>query len=333
VNVAHIDFQALLVEESDGNRFTRRVTTRSTDALPDGEVLIAVEYSSLNYKDALSATGNRGVTRRYPHTPGIDAAGVVADSAVESFKPGDRVIVTSYDLGMNTSGGFGQYVRVPAAWVVPMPQGMTPRTSMQLGTAGLTAGLSVERLFHNGVQPDQGEVLVTGATGGVGCMAVAILAKLGYRVVAVSGKAEAQSFLIQLGAEAVISREAAIDTSGKPLVKGRWAGVVDTVGGDMLATAIKATQLHGTVTCCGNVASPKLATTVFPFILRGVSLVGIDSQNCDMPLRQSVWQHLADDWQPRDMDQMAQEVPLTELDPYIDTILKGQLKGRVVVKL
>ena len=331
--MTQIDFQALLVEETGDNQFSRRIATRSTDTLPDGEVLIAVQYSSLNYKDALSATGNRGVTRNFPHTPGIDAAGVVAESTVDAFKPGDTVIVTSYDLGMNTSGGFGQYVRVPAAWVVPMPADMSPRESMQYGTAGLTAGLSIERLQHNGVQPDNGEILVTGATGGVGCMAVAILAKLGYRVAAVSGKPEAQSFLTGLGATSVISREEAIDTSGKPLIKGRWAGVVDTVGGDMLATAIKATQLHGTVTCCGNVASPKLATTVFPFILRGVSLFGIDSQNCLMPLRESIWQHLASDWKPGALDDMTTQIPLAELDPYIDAILKGQVKGRMVVDL
>ncbi len=325
-------FKALVVTESGEKQFTRSICEKSVDDLPDGDVLVKVNWSSLNYKDALSSIGNRGVTRKYPHTPGIDAAGVVEESRSSSFKPGDRVIVTSYDLGMNTSGGFGQYIRVPADWVVPLPSGMGLRESMISGTAGFTAGMSVFALTHC-VRPEQGEILVTGATGGVGSLAVAILSKLGYSVVAVSGKADAADFLTGLGARRMVSRSEVADTSGRPLLKGLWAGVIDTVGGDILATAIKSTDQHGAVTCCGNVASPDLPLTVFPFILRGVSLFGIDSQNCPMPHRVQVWQKLAADWKPAQLESLCHEISLNELDENIDLILKGGQKGRVVVNL
>jgi putative YhdH/YhfP family quinone oxidoreductase len=204
---------------------------------------------------------------------------------------------------------------------------------MIYGTAGFTAGLSIFRMQANGVTPDQGAVLVTGASGGVGSLAVSILVRLGYQVSAVTGKAEGQQFLQDLGVGEMISREAACDTSGRPLLKGRWAGVIDTVGGDILATAIKSTHLHGVVTCCGNVASPTLNTTVFPFILRGVSLLGIDSQNCPMVIRRQIWQKLAGDWKVSDLKQVATEIPLEALEAHIGLILKGGQKGRVVVRL
>lgn len=325
-------FKAMWVEEIERNRFKRTIIERTTDDLPDGDVLIRVRYSSLNYKDALSAVGNRGVTRKYPHTPGIDAAGTVEESRVDAVKAGDEVIVTSYDLGMNTPGGFGQYIRVPAAWVVPRPDGLSLRESMAFGTAGFTAGLSIHYLTH-GVSPDRGEILVTGATGGVGSLSVAMLAKLGYSVTAATGKTDAADFLKAIGARDIISRSASLDTSEKPLLKGRWAGVVDTVGGEILATAIKSTDLHGTVTCCGNVASPKLSITVFPFILRGVRLIGIDSQNCPMDTRVRVWNKLAAEWRPANLDRMVREIPLADLDENIDIILKGGQKGRVIVNL
>ncbi len=325
-------FKAMWVEETGKNQFARTITQRSVDDLPEGEVLVRVRYSSLNYKDALSAVGNRGVTRRYPHTPGIDAAGVVEESAAEGITPGQEVIVTSYDLGMNTPGGFGQYIRVPAAWVVKRPESLTLRESMIYGTAGFTAGLSLYYLSHT-IPPERGEILVTGATGGVGSLAVALLAASGYHVVAATGKTAEKSFLKEIGAREVISREAAIDTTGKPLLKARWAGVVDTVGGDILATAIKSTDMHGTVTCCGNVASPDLPINVFPFILRGVRLIGIDSQNCPMETRQKVWEKLAGAWRPAGLDRLAKEIGLAALDENIGLILKGGQKGRVVVNL
>jgi putative YhdH/YhfP family quinone oxidoreductase len=272
------------------------------------------------------------VTKRYPHTPGIDAAGIVEESLSDSFAPGDKVIVTSYDLGMNTSGGFAEYIRVPAAWVVPLPEDLTLRESMIFGTAGFTAGMSIFAMTER-ITPDAGEVLVTGATGGVGSMALAILAKLGYSCVAVSGKAEAAAFLKNLGATRIISRVEATEGSGKPLLKGLWAGVVDTVGGDILATAIKSTDLHGVVTCCGNVASPELPLNVFPFILRGVTLFGIDSQNCPMNHRRQVWQKLASEWKPDQLPEMAREVTLEGLEQEIQAILQGKQVGRVIVRL
>jgi len=324
-------YKALVVRETSEGQFVRGIESCDIAALPPGEVLVQVHYSSLNYKDALSATGNRGVTRRFPHTPGIDAAGEVIESNHADFTPGDEVIVTSYDLGMNTAGGFGAYIRVPAGWVVKKPADLTLKDSMILGTAGFTAGLSVMKLVEGGVQPENGDVLVTGATGGVGSLAVAILATAGYTVVAASGKVKDHPFLTDLGARQVIDRDKARDESGRPLLKALWAGVVDTVGGDYLATAIKSAAPWSIVTCCGNVASPKLETTVFPFILRGVTLCGIDSQNCPMPLRRAVWQKLAGPWKPNDLDALCSEVDLEGLDAKIDAILKGQLKGRTVV--
>ena len=325
-------FKALVVAEAGEKKFTRSIEEKTLDDLPAGGVLIRVHYSSLNYKDALSATGNRGVTRKYPHTPGIDAAGVVVESADVAFKIGNQVLVTSYDLGMNTPGGYGQYIRVPADWVLPLPTGLSLRESMIFGTAGFTAGMSVSALTAR-IRPEDGEILVTGATGGVGSIAVAILAGIGYSVVAVSGKPEAHDFLTGLGALRVIGREEAIDGSGRPLLKGCWAGVIDTVGGDILATAIKTTHPSGIVTCCGNVASPDLPLTVFPFILRGVCLQGIDSQNCPMDQRQRVWEKLAGDWKIKQLEGLCREIGLEELEENIAVILQGRQRGRVVVNM
>ncbi len=267
-----------------------------------------------------------------PHTPGIDAAGVVVESSVAEIKNDDLVIVTSYDLGMNTAGGFGQYIRVPADWVVGLPEGLSLQESMIYGTAGLTAGMSVKRLVDS-IKPDDGDILVTGATGGVGSVAVAILAKLGYSVVAVSGKPDAGEFLKKLGAAKVITRTQITEGSHRPLLKTQWAGVVDTVGGEILAAAIKGCCPLAVVTCCGNAASPDLPITVFPFILRGVSLVGIDSQNCPMAERLKVWKKLAGPWKIEGLKEMSTEVSLDELDEKIITILKGGVKGRTVVNL
>ncbi|UCG13988.1 MAG: YhdH/YhfP family quinone oxidoreductase [Deltaproteobacteria bacterium] len=326
-------FKALVVEETPDGRFVRKITDKALDDLPEGEVMVRVRYSSLNYKDGLSAIGNRGVTKNYPHTPGVDAAGVVAESSSEDFQPGDEVIVTSYDLGMNTSGGFGQYIRVPASWVVPLPTNLTLRESMAYGTAGLTAAFCIYRLMDYGITADQGDILVTGATGGVGSFAVAILAKAGYEVVAVSGKVAEKKFLTELGAKEVIARDEAVDTTGKPLLKGRWAGVVDTVGGDILSTAIRSTKLHGAVTCCGNVASPELPLNVYPFILRGVTLIGIDSQSCPMSLRRRTWEKIANEWKLDNLDRQTTDCSLEQLNHEIDRILEGQQKGRVIVNL
>ncbi|MDH3899132.1 MAG: YhdH/YhfP family quinone oxidoreductase [Deltaproteobacteria bacterium] len=324
-------FKAMVVQEKTDGTYTRRIAEKSLDDLPAGEVLVRVHYSSLNYKDGLSATGHRGVTKNYPHTPGVDAAGVVEESLSEAFQPGDEVIVTSYDLGMNTPGGFGQYIRVPAGWVVPLPENLSPKESMAYGSAGLTAGFCIFKLQEHAITPERGEILVTGATGGVGSFAVAMLAKIGYQVVAVTGKIDEKQFLIDLGAKEVISRDAATDISGKPLLKGRWAGVVDAVGGEILSTAIRATKLHGAVTCCGNVASPDLPINVYPFILRGISLVGIDSQSFPMTFRRQTWEKIATDWKLDNLDRQTSVCSLEELDSEIDLILAGKQKGRVIV--
>jgi acrylyl-CoA reductase (NADPH) len=327
------EFQALVITESDDKTFLRTIESRGIDDLPTGDVVVQVLYSSLNYKDVLSATGNRGVTRKYPHTPGIDAAGIVAQSASPDFVPGDRVIVTSYDLGMNTAGGFGQFIRVPAGWVVPLPDGLSLREAMIYGTAGFTAALSVWRMTANGVNPGDGDIIVSGATGGVGSIAVSILSKIGYSVTAVNGVVDETVYLKQIGAKNVISIEEAADDGGKPMLKGRWAGGIDTVGGNLLATTIKATNPGGTVTCCGNVASPDLPLNVFPFILRGITLIGIDSQNCPMPARRQAWGKIASEWKIDWLENLTTETSLGELDGKIEQMLQGKHKGRTIVKM
>lgn len=327
------EFKALVITENADHQFLRSVEKKTVEDLPEGDVLVQVMYSSLNYKDVLSATGNRGVTRNYPHTPGIDAAGIVAESADHNFQPGDEVIVTSYDLGMNTAGGFGQYIRVPAGWVVPLPTGLTLRDAMIYGTAGFTAALSVHQLIESGIRPEDGDILVSGATGGVGSMAVSILSKSGYSVTAVNGKIDATDYLKEIGAKAVISIEAATDTSGRPMLKSLWAGAVDAVGGDLLATTIKSMKNGGTVTCCGNVASPDLPLNVYPFILRGVTLSGIDSQNCPMPLRRKVWEKIASDWKIDGLETMTTEVPFEALDQRIELMLQRKHRGRTIIRM
>lgn len=332
MTMKNIVYKALVVEEAEENVFTKRVKDTELDTLPAGDVIVRVKYSSLNYKDALSASGNRGVTREYPHTPGIDAAGTVIESSVHGLTEGQPVVVSGYDLGMNTPGGFGQYIRVPAGWVMKLPPGLNMKESMIFGTAGFTAGMSVDRI-SDAVRPEDGEIVVTGATGGVGSIAVAILSKLGYAVVGVSGKEDANAFLTKLGAREIISRKIFAEGSGRPLLKARWAGVVDTAGGEILAAAITSTRPLGLVTCCGNVASPELPLTVFPFILRGVTLAGIDSQNCPMALRKRIWKRLAAEWKIAALDEIYREVTLAALPDEIEKMLKGQQKGRVIVNL
>jgi acrylyl-CoA reductase (NADPH) len=326
-------YKALVVEEASPNTYTREIKTRTIKELPQGDLLVRVHYSSLNYKDALSASGNRGVTRNYPHVPGIDAAGVVEESSSKDFNPGDQVIATGFDLGMNISGGYGQYIRIPAGWALHCPQQLSLRESMIYGTAGFTAAQSVNRLVNFPVLPEQGKILISGATGGVGSIAVSIMAKLGYTITAVSGKPEAKDFLIRLGAGEIISRQEASGNSDKLLFKEKWAGVIDTVGGEILATAIKSTAYGGAVTCCGNVASPELPLSVYPFILRGVSLLGIDSAKCPIHIRQKIWQKLAGAWKLENLDSLVTECRLSELSAIIEKMLHGQQTGRVIVNL
>ena len=325
-------FKALVVTEVD-NRFVRRIQGRQLDELPPGDVLVKVHYSSLNYKDALSATGNRGVTRKFPHVPGVDASGVVQESSVDDFKPGDNVVITGNDLGSNTDGGFSEFVRVPSEWVVKLPDSLSLRESMIIGTAGYTAGLSVLKLMQHDVTPEKGPVLVTGATGGVGCIALAILAKVGFHVMAATGKIDARQFLLNLGAKEILTREQVLDTTNKGLLAGRWAGVVDTVGGPLLDSAIRQTKLEGAVASCGNVTSGELRTSIYPFILRGVALLGINSAFTPMTVRRTVWNRLATDWKLDSLERIVTEVPLERLDPHFDTILRGGVKGRILVRI
>ena len=326
-------FRALVVSRTGEKTYSREVTERTISDLPEGEVLVRVRYSSLNFKDGLSCIGNPGVTRNYPHTPGVDASGEVVESSDSRFKVGDSVIVTGYDLGMNTSGGFGQYIRVPADWVVPLPQELSFKDAMIYGTAGYTAALSVHALQKYGVTPEQGEIAVTGSTGGVGSVAVALLAHLGYNVVASTGKKDETEFLQDLGAAEIIGREDVNDESKKPLLRERWAGAVDTVGGTTLASLLKATKRGGAVAATGLVASSDLPTTVFPFILRGVSLLGIDSGFTPTNLRREIWSKLAGVWKFPQLEQLTIDCTLETLDPEIDKILAGGQRGRVVVDL
>lgn len=326
-------FRALRSEKTEQGFITTLVDT-DISALPAGDVLIRVEWSSLNYKDALSACGKPGVTRQYPHTPGIDAAGVVVEASDGPWKAGDRVIVTGYDLGMNTSGGYGQFIRVPADWAVKLPDSMDLRYAMLLGTAGMTAALCVESLLDTGLSPDQGEVLVTGASGGVGAVAVALLAKLGFTVIAGSGKADAIDWLKALGAADVIGREALSAGTEKPLLKPRWAGVIDTVGGDILVNALKTLKYGASAACCGMAGSAQLNGTVFPFILRGINLLGVDSVELPLDIKQQVWDVLADEWRLEQPERLlAAEVALAELPAWFPRILAGEVRGRVLVRV
>lgn len=328
-------FKALWITETADGKFERNIVERAIDDLPQGEVVIRVLYSALNYKDALSATGNKGITRKYPHTPGIDAAGIVEVSRNERFATGDEVIITGNDLGMNTCGGFGEYIRVPAAWVIRKPGGFTLRECMILGTAGMTAALALHKMELLGQHPEQGPIVVTGSTGGVGSMAVALLAKAGYEVIATTGKTHAHEYLQHLGAHRIENREFVNDTSGKALLQQQWAGAIDTVGGNTLLTLLKACKPEGAVVSTGLVSSPKLDATVYPFILNGVSLLGVGSAETPGTTKLLIWSKLADVWNIKDkLNAIIKEVSLDELNlTYIDSILQGKVMGRIVVKI
>jgi acrylyl-CoA reductase (NADPH) len=326
------EFKAYWVEKTEAG-MQQQIIQRKISDLPAGELLIRVEYSSVNYKDALSAKGNPGVTKDYPHTPGIDAAGVVVESSHGDFNPDDEVVVIGYDLGMNTPGGYGQYIRVPAAWAVKLPAGMTSRESMVIGTAGLTAALCVVKLEQMGAAPADGPVLVTGATGGVGSVAVALLKKLGFDVVASSGKADKTDYLKALGASRVIGRDDLSAENKRPMLAETWAHAVDTVGGEILSNVIKSLMYGGSVAICGLVASPAFTTTVLPFILRNVNVLGIDSVQLPLNIKAATLQRLATDWRLDSLDAMTTEIGLTELPAVIDQIFAGQVTGRTLVNL
>ncbi|MCA9239153.1 MAG: acryloyl-CoA reductase [Planctomycetales bacterium] len=325
-------FSAIVVREKDDNHTTYGVEQLRLDELPQGEVLFEVEYSSLNYKDALACRGHRGVVSRLPHVPGIDCAGEVRESTSPDYPIGQKVLVTGYDLGSGAWGGFSRFVRVPATWVVALPRGLTTRSAMTYGTAGFTAAQCVDALRRHGVLADSGPVVVTGATGGVGCLAVAILAKLGYEVTAVSGKPDWHGPLRELGAKRVAGREL-VAADERPMLKSQWAGAVDTVGNGTLATLVKSLSYRGCVAACGLVAGDQLPLSVYPFLLRGVTLAGIDSAKCPREPRMQMWQNLSGDWKVELPDEWITEVTLEQTPGRVERMLAGETAGRTLVRL
>ena len=326
------EFKAFWVEK-DEQGVRHEVVTRRTDELPEGEILVEVLYSSVNYKDAMSATGMPGVTREYPHQPGIDAAGIIRESTDPNLPLGEEVIVIGFDLGMNTPGGFGQFIRVPSDWVVPLPAGLSLRESMILGTAGLTAALCMEKLEWMNAQPQDGPVLVTGATGGVGSVAVSLLASLGFEVVAMTGKEAQHDYLKALGASEIVSREALGEVSARPMLKPAFAHAIDTVGGDILTNVVKSLQPQGSVAICGLVASANFDVSVLPFILRGVNVLGVDSVELPLEDKARNWQRLAEEWRLPTLEQMTLEIGLEEISETVDSLMSGNVVGRTLVKL
>lgn len=326
-------FEALEAYETNDQNYEQRIVQRQLSDLPDNEVLIKVEYSSLNFKDALSANGNKGVTQQFPHTPGIDAAGVVVSDGSANFQQGDSVIVTGYDLGMNTAGGLAEYIKVPASWVIPAPAGLTSREAMIYGTAGLTAALCVNKLLMAGAKPEDGDVAVSGATGGVGTMAIAMLAKLGFKVAAITGKLEANDTLTSLGATKVIDRNSLDELAAKPMAKPQWAHAVDTLGGDYLFTLVKSLQYGGSVAACGLASAPTFKANVFPFIIRNVNLLGVDSVELPLAEKSKVWALLADDLKLPKLGAMAEEISLNQVPQFLNQIINGHALGRYLVKL
>jgi putative YhdH/YhfP family quinone oxidoreductase len=325
-------FPCLLVTKSPDGQISRAIATRPVSELPAGDLLIRVHYSSLNYKDALASTGHPGVVRKFPHVPGIDAAGVVVESNSPRFSAGDEVLITGFELGADRWGAYAEFIRISADWALPLPTGMTMRDSMFYGTAGFTAAMCLEAIERQEVRADAAEVLVTGASGGVGTVAVGLLAKHGYRVVAVSGKPEATEMLKRLGAAEIVPRDAVIDHSGKPVLSTRWAAAVDTVGGEMLATVVRSTKPRGCVAACGLVGGTDIPLTIYPFILRGVTLAGIDSVWYPVERRAALWEKLAAS-RLSEIESLTTEVTLAELEPKIQAILAGKITGRVIVRI
>ena len=327
-------FRALEASETEG-KFSLKIVEKNIADLPEGDLLIKVDFSSLNYKDAMSASGMPGVTRNYPHTPGIDAAGRVVESRVSDFKEGDEVIVTGYDLGMNTSGGFGEYIRVPSSWAVHLPKGLTAKESMSLGTAGLTAGLSIHALdsFREYTGLKNTKSVVSGATGGVGSISVMLLSKLGSEVTAVTGKNDQSDFLHAIGASNILSREELAETARKPIGKSLWDVGVDVASGEILSLLLTSLSPGGAVACSGLVGGPSFESSIFPFILRGNALIGIDSVEIPLKDKEHIWEHFAHDWALEGLDKITKEVSLDNLEVEIESILSGNQVGRVLVKI
>ena len=326
------EFKALVVNKTETD-FSIDINNISFNDLPAGEVLIKVAYSSINYKDGLASIPEGKIVRSYPFVPGIDLAGVVVSSKDPRYSEGDQVIATSYEIGVSHYGGYSEYARIPADWIVPLPENLSLKEAMIYGTAGLTAALSVQRLEENGLSPEKGKVLVTGATGGVGSIAVAILSKRGYDVVASTGKASEHDYLHKLGAKEVVSRDEVYNGKVKALDRQLWAGCVDPVGGESLAAILSKIEYNGSVAVSGLTGGGNVPTTVFPFILRGINLLGIDSVYCPMEVRKPLWQRMASDFKPDVLDLISKEISLEELPQTLPIILQGQARGRFIVKI
>jgi putative YhdH/YhfP family quinone oxidoreductase len=325
-----MDYTALVVSELADGQFNADISTLNTKDLPEGDILIKVSYSSVNYKDALSFSGNKGVTQAFPHTPGIDAAGEVVESTDPAIALGSRVLVTGYDLGMNTKGGFGEYIRVPSAWVIQLADGFSAKEAMAWGTAGLTAALCVDKLVSHHVSKDK-PVIVSGSTGGVGSIAITLLTKLGYEVHALTSKLDKADYLKSLGAKEVVLLKDFIDDSKRPMLKPLYSGAVDVAGGDVLATILKTMDYQGAVACCGLVASPSLKTSVFPFILRDVSLLGVDSVELPLARKQEIWNKIGNEWRLNELVASCKEISKQELTKTMTDMLKGQITGRFIL--
>ena len=323
-----MEYNALVTKE-DNKSFINSIEKRDISSLPDNDTLVKVKFSSLNYKDALSASGNKGVTRNYPHTPGIDAAGIIEETTSKNFQVGDEVIITGYDMGMNTFGGFGEYIRVPQEWIVKKPGNLSLSESMAFGTAGLTAGLCLRKLLLHGLKPDDGEVFVSGVTGGVGIISLMLFSKLGFDVTAITGKMDQEKLLKNLGAKTVLDRNDLDSDLISPLQKPIYAGGIDAVGGKILSNLICSTSQRAAIACCGMVGGLSLDTSIFPFILRGLSLFGIDSAESLLETKEEVWNNFATSWKLENIDENIKDISLNELPSEIDKILEGKQIGRV----
>ena len=326
-------YRAVYVEEVEENKFSQSVTELPITDLPENELLIEVHYSSLNFKDAMSASGNKAITNNFPHTPGIDAAGVVVSDSSNTFSAGDEVLVFGYDLGMNTSGGLSELISIPASWAVKCPTSLTLKESMIYGTGGLTSALCIEKIERMGAKPSDGPIAVTGATGGVGSIAIALLNKLGYEIVAFSGKPEQSDHLKEIGASQVLHRDVINEVGKRPVGKPIWAHGIDTLGGDYLANLLKQIKPGGSVSACGLASAPVFTSTVLPFITRGVSLLGVDSVYIPLEAKQHIWQRVATDMKLDNLHELATEITLDQVPEYLQKFMDNSVLGRYVVKI
>ncbi len=326
-------FKALVVEENTDGTFSKSVQERSVNDLPENDLLIEVHYSSLNYKDAMSASGNKMITKNYPHTPGIDAAGIVVSDKSGTFEEGQQVLVFGYDLGMETPGGLGQMISIPADWALACPPSLTLKEAMTYGTGGLTAALCIQKLEKMGATPADGPVAVTGATGGVGSISIAILKHLGYDVIAFSGKPEQSEHLKELGASEVRHRDTINEVGSRPVGRELWANAIDTLGGDYLVNLLKQTKSGGAVSACGLASSTELDMTVLPFIIRGISLLGIDSVTIPLAQKQEIWARVATDMKLPNLESYGEEITLEQTPEYLERFIANKVVGRYVVNV